>query len=148
MIILRNPSWANSIPDPEIRHLIKQRLAEICAGEAYDYDLHGYMIVVEPGDSVGALEAESSCPILHNFFSDASFGDPGYAPSFEALEEHAGCYEMVFILNDEGFGIDIFIPKTGGIDADLLAMCALYAVPAPAPAPTPLPAPSQELTQP
>ena len=37
---------------------------------------------------------------------------------------------MVFILNDDGFGIEIFIPKTKGIDADLLAMCAMYAEPA------------------
>ena len=57
------------------------------------------------------------------------FGHPDFAPSFEALEEHSGCYEMVFILNDDGFGISIFIPKTGGIDADLLAMCAMYAEP-------------------
>ena len=35
---------------------------------------------------------------------------------------------MAFIINDEGFGIDIFIPKNVGI-RDLLAMCAEYAEP-------------------
>jgi hypothetical protein len=55
------------------------------------------------------------------------FGHPDFTPSCETPEEHPGCYEMVFILNDDGFGIEIFIPKTGGIDADLLAMCAEYA---------------------
>jgi hypothetical protein len=130
MLILRDPTMASTIPDPGIRGLVEQRFAEICAGDAYDFDLHGYMIVVEPGDSVDALEEESSCCILRNLFDDARFGEPDFAPSFEALEEHAGCYEMVIILSDSGFGIEIFIPKTGGIDADLLAMCAIYATPA------------------
>ena len=72
------------------------------------------MIVVEPGDTAEALEEESGCPILRNFFDDVRFGDPDFSPSFEALEEHAGCYEMVFILNDEGFGVAIFVPKSKG----------------------------------
>ena len=132
MLILRDPSMASSIANPDIRGLVEQRFAEICAGEPYDYDSHGYTIVVEPGDSVAALEEESSCPILHNLFDDTRYGHPDFSPSFEALEEHPTCYEMVFILNDDGFGITIFIPKAKGIDADLLAMCAIYAEPAPA----------------
>ncbi|BBJ23083.1 hypothetical protein [Candidatus Nitrotoga sp. AM1P] len=129
MIILRNPAAAKNIANPDIRSIVEQRYSEICAGEAYDYDLHGYMIVVEPGDSVAALEKKCSCPILHNYFDDACFGDPEFSPSFEALEDHANCYEMVFILNDDGFGISIFIPKTESININLLAMCAQYATP-------------------
>jgi hypothetical protein len=130
MIVIRDPALTKYIDDQDLRNLVQRRFAEILAGEAYDYDRHGYMIVVEANDSVEALEKESGCGILRNFFDDARFGDPGFAPSFEALEEHAGCYEMVFILNDEGFGIGIFIPKSEGIDAELLALCAAYAVPA------------------
>ena len=129
MIILRNPTAVTCIADPHIRSIVEQRFSEIYADGIYDYALLGYMIVVEPGDSVESLEKESSCPILHNLFDDACFGDTDYASSFEVLEEHASCYEMVFILNDEGFGISIFIPKTEGIDTDLLAMCAQYATP-------------------
>jgi hypothetical protein len=130
MIILRGSTYVSSIADLDIHGLVEQRFTEICSGEPYDYDLHGYMIIVEPGDSVDALEKESSCPILRNIFDDARFGDPDFVPSFEAMEEHASCYEIVFVLNDEGFGIDIFIPKQEGIDTELLAMCAEYAVPA------------------
>jgi hypothetical protein len=130
MLILNDPALVNRIPDPDIRDLVHQRFSEICGAEPYDYDTHGYMIVVEPGDSVTALEEEISFPILRNLFDDARYGEPDFTPSFEALEEHASCYEMVFIFNDEGFGVDIFIPKQSGIDTDLLAMCAEYAVPA------------------
>jgi len=130
MLVLNGPALANRISDPAIRALVLQRFELILAGEPYDYDSHGTMIVVEPGDSVEALEQESSCRILRNFFEDTPFGDPDFSPSFEALEEHPHCYEMVYILNDEGFGITFFIPKAAGIDIDLLSLCALYAVPA------------------
>ena len=130
MIILNNPSLIDRIFDPAIRDLVQQRFSEICAGEPYDYDLHGYMIVVEPSDSVEILEQEIGCPILHGLFDDSRYGEPDFTPCFEALEEHAYCYEMVFIFNDEGFGVDLFIPKQPGINGDLLAMCAEYALPA------------------
>ena len=137
MLVINGPSDAPHIADPEIRHLVVQRYTEVCAGEPYDYDSHGSMIVVEPGDTVAALEREGSCCILHNLFDDTRYPDPDFSPSFEALDEHAGCYEMLFILNDEGFGITYFIPKAGGINAEnaverseLLAMCAEFATPA------------------
>jgi hypothetical protein len=88
------------------------------------------MIVVQAGDRPGALEDESGQAILHDLFDESRFGSPDFSPSFEVCEEHAGCYEMVFILNDDGFGIDIFIPKSEGIDPELLALCRAYAVPA------------------
>lgn len=129
MIILRGPTSISRIPDNEIRCLVEQRFAEICAGEVYDYDIHGYMIVLEPGDSVVALEKESSCPILRDLFDEYHFGDPDFVPAFETLEDHCCCYEMVFIMTDET-GIGIFIPKMKGVDTELLAMCKSYAVPA------------------
>ena len=128
MIIIKSPDAVFSIPDPNIRTLVQQRFTEICSGQPYDYDQHGYMILVGAGDTVADLELESSCRILHNLFDDIQFDDPEFVPSFEWLLEHESCYEMVYILNDEGFGIDIFIPKNVGI-RDLLAMCAEYAEP-------------------
>ncbi|SFM74332.1 hypothetical protein [Nitrosomonas communis] len=130
MLVINDPILINRIPDPAIRSLVQQRFSEVCAGEPYDYDIHGYMVVVEPGVSVEALEREFDFPILRNPFNDTRHGEPDFTPSFEALEEHGGCYEMVFIFNDEGFGVDIFIPKQPGVDGDLLAMCAEYAIPA------------------
>ena len=46
------------------------------------------------------------------------------------IEEHRSCYELVFIFSDDGYGIEIFVPKVDGIDPDLLAMCRQFAVPA------------------
>ncbi|MBT9461352.1 MAG: hypothetical protein IV084_06780 [Rugosibacter sp.] len=135
MLILRDPTLANSIAKLLIRGLVKLRFAQVCAGEAYDYDRHGYMIVVELGDTAQALEQESSCSILSDPFDGTHYGNSDFSPSFDFLEEHddgftTPCYEMLFITNDDGFGITFFIPKAEGIDAGLLAMCAEYAKPA------------------
>ena len=116
MLVLRDPEVAGSIvATPEIRRLAEKWFLDVCVDEPYEPDLHGYLIVVEPGDSVQDLEEESGCPVS----------------CFEVLEELDTCYEMVFVPGDGDFGIVIFIPKVEGIDADLLAVCAEYAIPAP-----------------
>ena len=130
MLILNDPSNI-SINDPDLRALIEQRFEDICCCEDFDPDLHGQFIVVEPGDSVEAVEKESGCPILSAYTGNARYGDPGFKPVFECLEEHDTCYELVFVPGDGDFGIVIFIPKADGIDSELLAMCAEYAEPAP-----------------
>lgn len=131
MLIICDPSLASSISDPEIRELVENLFVEICAGDPYEYDLHGYMIVVEPGDTTEALEKESGCPILRNRFTDVRYGDPAFWPSSELIAEHRTCFEIVFVLEDSGRGIDIFVPRIVGIDAELLALCAQYAEPSP-----------------
>ena len=131
MLILRDPDLTSSMADPDLRSLVDQRFQDIAFEEPYDPDLNGYMIIVEPGDSVEALESETGCPILRSYIGDARYGDPGFKPVFECLEERETCYEMVFVPGDGDFGIVLFIPKQEGIDADLLAMCAEYAEPAP-----------------
>jgi len=133
MRVLRDPTLASTIEDPALRALVAQRFVEIAQGEPYDPDIFGYFVVAEPGDSVEALEAETGCPILKGLFDDTRFGEPGFAPSFEFLEEHTcpACYEAVFILNDGGFAIALFVPKQPEIDRQLLAMCETYATPAP-----------------
>ena len=131
MLVLRDPSLASSITDDDIRELVEQRFDDICDGEEYEADLHGFMIVVEPDDPVDVLEAESGCPILRSYIGTARYGDPDFRPVFECLDEHDTCYEMVFVPGGGDFGVVIFIPKQDGIDPELLAMCAEYATPAP-----------------
>lgn len=127
MHIVRDLSSANTVADPEIRSLIQQLLIEICDGEPYDYDRHGYMIVVEAGDTVEALEEVTGCHILHDPTNSTRFGDPSFVPSFEFVAQHLGCYEMEFLFDDSGAGVGIFVPKAEGIDRELQRLCAQYA---------------------
>jgi hypothetical protein len=136
VLIVNSPEVALSISDRDVRGVVWTRFHQITEGEVYDYDRHGELIVVEPGDTVAQLEEESGCPILSDY-DGARFGDPEFSPVFEAIEDHAGrenvragCYEIVAVVNDDGFGIAIFVPKQPGIDADLIAMCAKHSQPA------------------
>lgn len=49
---------------PEIQPIAEQRIADMTDGEDYDPDLHGPVVVVEPGDTVEQLEQDLGCSIL------------------------------------------------------------------------------------
>ena len=128
MISIRGPTDLSQIADREIRSLIALRMGQLGNGEPYDPQAHGEMIVVEHGDTLASLEGESGCPIASNPFDDCRFPDPDFAPVCEYLEEHSHCYELLFLFSDDGAGINFFVPKSSGIDADLLELCARYRV--------------------
>ena len=134
MIVLRDPQATTLITDPYIRELVSLRWSQVLAGEPYDYNRHGEMVVVEPGDTLEQLEVAIGLPLLHGLFDDLPYGHPDFAPCFELLEEHNDerftCYEMVFIRNDDGFATAVFVPDTQGIAGDLLALCRSFATPA------------------
>ena len=117
MLKIHNRSQLNTIIDPDILKLVTLRLAQLGP------TLSTPMIIIEHGDSLSSIEKEIGSPILTNLFDDISYPDPDFVPSCEALEDHGGCYEMLFILGDGDEAIEIFIPKNG-VDASLLAMCA------------------------
>jgi hypothetical protein len=130
MRVLRDPSDIAVIPYPGIRELILQRLTELNLDEPYDQ--FGGFIVVEPGDTAASLEAECGCLITTGLFGEEKFGDPDFMPCFEWLEHHAqaNCYEMLFIMSDDGFGTALFVPDEPDIDPELLSFCREYATPA------------------
>ena len=134
MLILHDPAATSQVTDPSIHELVSLRFRQILAGEPYDYDRHGYMVIVESGDTVEQLEQEIGLPLLRSLFDDLPYGDPDFTPCFDILEEHINgntrIYEMVFIGNDDGAATAIFVANTEGIPSDLLAMCRSFATPA------------------
>jgi len=124
MLVISDPSSLSRIADPEVRALIERRLEEYGS----DADLATF-VVVEPGDPLESLDAQLGFPVLSNRFDGARHGDPGFAPSFELAEDHGGLFELVFVLADFGDGVIVLVPKGGGADPRLLALCAEYAVP-------------------
>ncbi len=131
MLILRDPAVTSQVTDPSIHELVSLRFRQILAGEPYDYDRHGYMVIVESGDTVEQLEQEIGLPLLRSLFDDLPYGDPDFTPCLDILEEHTyeqhRIYEMVFIRNDDGFATTVFVPACEGIPTDLLAMCRSFA---------------------
>ena len=122
MLIIQNRSQLPLITDPDIHKLVTLRLTQL------DSTLPSSMIIMEPGDSLSDIEKEIGFSILPNLFDDARFPDPDFVPSCEALEDHGGFYEMLFILSDGKDGtVELFIPRAG-VDPLLLSMFAKLAV--------------------
>ena len=119
MLILKSPSSIDSITDLDILKLVKLRHDQL-GDEMFDS-----VIIIEAGDSISDIEQEIGFSILTNLFDDISYPDPDFVPCFEVLEDHGGCYEMVFIFGDDA--IEIFLPKHG-VDNELLSMCSQFAV--------------------
>ena len=121
MLIFKSPSSFDSITDLDILKLVKMRHDQL-GDEMFDS-----VIIIEAGDSLSDIEQEIGFFVMTNLFDNVRYPDPDFVPCFEVLEDHVGCYEMVFILSDADDAIEIFIPKHG-VDNELLAMCSQYAV--------------------
>lgn len=130
MQTIRDLQSTHQISNPAIRGVVQQRINDL-GGEGFDTDALGYILVVEPGDTIKAIHAQVGFNILHNRFTGVRYDHPGFTGSFEFIEEFPACYDLVFVLDDSGFGIEMFVPKEEGIDADLIAMCRMYAYQAP-----------------
>jgi hypothetical protein len=117
------------IADHGIRALVTQRLAELSGGEACVPNDITSFVLIEPGDDMAQLEAETGCWLLTTpFDEEVRYGDPDYAPACEWVAEHANCYELAFVLTDS-FTQVLLVPKANGIDTQLLQFCAEFAEP-------------------
>ena len=112
MLKVSNP---NDVADLSIRALLQLRFDQL-EGVIDDTEF----FVVEAADTVDDIEAETGCPIVTNWF-----GDDDFMPSFDFIEEHKHCYEMMFNTSDDATVV-LIIPKER-IDETLLALCSQYA---------------------
>jgi len=118
MLVLRDPKAFLQASDPWLRALLARRAEDVLENAGEDYSLIELVtfVVLGPGDSREALDRELGVPL----------------DAFEVLEEHPGYYEIVYVVSDDGYGYEVFVPKRGpDVDAGLLAFCAQRAVPSP-----------------
>jgi hypothetical protein len=129
MIRIRGPTDIPSDTHPQLRDLIRLRIAQLSDGELYDPDRHGELYFADGTDTAESLEEATGVFIVTNPFDGLRFGHPDFAPTFEFAEEHGTCFEVAFQMSDES-AVAIFVPKRPSIDAELTAFCAAFAVPA------------------
>lgn len=108
-------------PDQNLTRLVQQRCQELIADEDVTMQELVFFVVLEPADTQAELEHVLGTQLM----------TPDGHALFEVLEEHATCYEMVFVLSSSGYGALVLVPK---LDADpgLLALCRKHARPIPA----------------
>jgi len=110
MIVINNLASLDRIHNLELRNLVQLRFQQLNADD--DLQKNAQLIVAELGDTLAELEEQGGCLLLTNWLDGTQFGNPEFTPMSEVIEEHAGCcFEMGFVLNDDGFSVIFFIPK-------------------------------------
>jgi hypothetical protein len=104
-----------SLLDPALRRLLTLRRDQLAEDEL-DLEEIAHCIVVRPGDTLAAVEAEAGVAIATNLVDGSRLGDPEFEPLFEYVTRKDGWLEAVMILSDDGFGLVLFVPDTIEVD--------------------------------
>ena len=83
-------------------------------------------VIVQPGDSLQALEAELNFSVFQNPGDGTRLVDPDFTPGWEWIEDHGHCFELIFIMTDDGFAHVVIVQNVQGVDLALLKLCRLY----------------------
>ena len=95
--------------EPEQRDLFLRTLERMTEGGIYDASTHGFFLVVEAGEGLVDLGKAMGRDVYHD--------------SWEYVEEHAGCHELVCVLAGSGFGVVVIVPKGVVVDSGLALVC-------------------------
>ncbi len=112
-------AFIQTYPDHAITALVQKRLSELFTDDDLTMEELVFFVVPDSGETIQQLVEALGTDLL----------TVDGCPLWEFIEEYSTCYEFVIVLDDSGFGAEVFIPKTG-MDADLLALCQMHAVPA------------------
>ncbi len=110
MRIIRTLADASTILDSELQDLVGRVFASVSEFP----EILCSILIVEAGDSMAMLNAQLGFPILNT--------------RHEILEEHAVYFELVFVISDDGSGIEVFIPKSIDLP-ELLTRCSTQVLP-------------------
>lgn len=122
MLRLSDASAVDVLDDCAMRAVIQQRLIELSEyGQPLD-ELSEFWLL-DGSDKVAALEAQTGRPVMAGWPSP----EGSFLPSWDTLVSHPSCFEMVFVLDDSGYGAVFWIPKSSA-DPALLELCCKHAV--------------------
>lgn len=96
-------------PSQGQRTLFLRTLGRMTQGETYDPSTHGFFLIVEAGEGLEDI--------------GRAIGRDVDRDSWEYVDEHADCFEMVCVLDDSGFGVVVIVPKGVEVDRGLLGVC-------------------------
>lgn len=108
-------AFVENYPDPCVTALIQQRMEELIDDDTSMDELVVF-VILESGDGIEQLQDQLDMRVMTDLGS----------PLWEVIEEHATCYELVFVLSSSGFGTLVFAPKAEAAP-DILALCQEHA---------------------
>lgn len=107
MLILREPADLAQVTDPSIRALMAQRFDEL-QSTGYEWSELGYFVLAQSGDGWSDLEAK------HPFERWAA----------ELIVETPSAFELVYVLDDSGWGITLWVPQQP--ESELTVFCRSF----------------------
>ena len=84
-------------------------------------------VIVQPGDSLVAVERVLGFSVLQNPVDGRTFGDPDFSPGWEWIANHGHSWELVFVYTDCGFAHVVLIQNSPMQNRQLRALCLSYA---------------------
>ena len=115
--------FALSCPlDPQLRMLLLKRLDMLSEFSNFDLSELVHFVIVEPGDSIAAIEAELGFSPFVNFVDGARYPDPAFTFSCEWLIAHGPWFETMFTRSDAGVGIVLLVPNRPDVEPTLLKL--------------------------
>ncbi|QXQ06836.1 hypothetical protein KX816_01855 [Sphingosinicellaceae bacterium] len=106
--------------------LLKMRVNQLASPADSQLCSFARFLVVEAGDSMAAIDAELGFPVRQNLIDGSRFGQPGFEPSWEWIQDHGGFFELVFVMTDDGFAHVVLVLDNEGVDRALLSLCRHY----------------------
>ena len=119
---LSDASAVDALDDCAMRAVVQQRLIELSEYEQPLDELAEFWLL-DGSDTVATLEAQTGRPVMAGWPSP----DGSFQPGWDVLVSHPSCFEMVFVLDDTGYGAVFWIPKSSA-DPALLELCSKHAV--------------------
>lgn len=104
-----------SVGGSEIGKLVLNRMEELTDDQTSMEELVMF-VILGPSDGIDQLQDQLDMHVMTDMGS----------PLWEVIEEHATCYELVFVLSSSGYGALVFAPKQS-CAPDVLALCEGHA---------------------
>ena len=107
-------AYLDSPIGPDLKCLLQTRRDQLM--EYGDLAELGVFVIVQPGETMTAIEEAVSWPVLMEG-----------VPTWEWAQRHGTIFEMPFVLSDSGAGHVLIVPDAEGIDPALLELCRAHA---------------------
>lgn len=113
--------------DADLKTILLDRLAQLFP-EFSDWDLAdlAHFVVVEPRDTIEAIERELGISPFVNLVDGIRYPEPGFEPSWEHCVARTGYFDLTFALTDSGQGICLLVPDDDDVDPELLKLIREY----------------------
>lgn len=106
MHVILDLSTVTTVAISEIQALINERIGEL-HDNGFELSEVGYFLIAEPADTAESIEAHLGLSLS----------------SYELIQEYMSCFDLVYVLDQSGMGVEIIIPKDVSTNADLLVTC-------------------------